>query len=178
MAVGSGVYRAGRPSRVVQALVLITLCGAAAEARPPVEDVRQRLLAAHNRERLSLGIAPLRWSNELAANAAGWAAHLARTGAFEHAEIEDEGENLWMGTAGAFSPEEMVGGWTEERRHFRRGVFPENSSTGDWQDVGHYTQLIWRGTVQVGCAVATGRGSDYLVCRYSSPGNIVGEQPL
>ncbi|WP_197707084.1 CAP domain-containing protein [Calothrix sp. NIES-3974] len=28
-------------------------------------------------------------------------------------------------------------------------------STGNWVDVGHYTQIIWRNTTEVGCAIAT-----------------------
>ena len=48
--------------------------------------------------------------------------------------------------------------------------------TGKVADVGHYTQLMWRDTHDVGCAVATGNREDVLVCRYSSAGNYVGER--
>jgi len=48
-------------------------------------------------------------------------------------------------------------------------------STGNWADVGHYTQMIWKNTTAVGCAVATGGGMDPLVCRYSPSGNFIGQ---
>ena len=48
-----------------------------------------------------------------------------------------------MGTHGAFSVEAMVGGWASEKRFFAAGIFPNVSRTGDWEDVGHYTQMIW-----------------------------------
>jgi pathogenesis-related protein 1 len=51
---------------------------------------------------------------------------------------------------------------------------------------GHYTQMVWKNTKEVGCATATVSGKSssglsgvvvYLVCRYSPPGNIVGQKP-
>ncbi len=51
-----------------------------------------------------------------------------------------------MGSRGAFSIEAMVGGWASERRWFAPGVFPNVSRTGNWADVGHYTQMIWPAT--------------------------------
>ncbi len=53
-----------------------------------------------------------------------------------------------------------------------------NSTTGRVEDVGHYTQLVWRATSQVGCAEATGTREDILVCRYAEAGNWRGERPF
>jgi len=88
-----------------------------------------------------------------------------------------EGENLWAGTRGYFAPEAMVDAWVREKRMFRRGRFPDNSLTGRHEDVGHYTQLVWRSTRAVGCARAQSDREDILVCRYSEAGNWVGEYP-
>jgi Cysteine-rich secretory protein family len=140
-----------------------------------------RLLAAHNRERSSAGIAPLAWDPALAAEAARWGETLAASGAFEHEGSggdDPEGENLWAGTKGAYAPEEMVEGWIEEKKFFRPGRFPDNSRTGEYEDVGHYTQLMWRDTDRVGCALAAGAKEEVLVCRYRTAGNVVGEVPF
>ena len=141
-----------------------------------------RVLAAHNRERTAAGIAPLAWSDDLAADAADWAATLADMNDLEHAEDSDpddpQGENLWLGTRAAYTPEEMVGGWIEEKRHFKPGIFPNNSRTGNLEDVGHYTQLMWRETARVGCAKSGNGENEVLVCRYASAGNVVGERPF
>ncbi|MDB5672173.1 MAG: Fis family transcriptional regulator, partial [Alphaproteobacteria bacterium] len=48
------------------------------------------------------------------------------------------------------------------------------SSSGHWSDVAHYTQMIWRDTDRIGCALYSTRQWDYLVCRYAPPGNVVG----
>ena len=107
---------------------------------------------------------------------------LAASGEFEHDPDTDQddpqGENLWAGTRGAYAPEEMVEGWIEEKKYFRPGRFPDNSLTGDFADVGHYTQLMWRDSDRVGCALARGAAEEVLVCRYRTAGNVVGERPF
>ena len=141
----------------------------------------QRILAAHNRERSGLGLTPLSWNPALARSARRWADHLAMTGRFEHAPenyAAPEGENLWAGTKGYFTPEAMVNAWVREKRFFRPGSFPDNSTTGRVEDVGHYTQLVWRATTEVGSAEAASAGEDILVCRYAEAGNYRGEQPF
>jgi len=141
----------------------------------------QRILAAHNRERSGLGLIPLSWNPALARAARRWADHLAMTGRFEHAPenyAAPEGENLWAGTKGYFTPEAMVSAWIREKRYFRPGLFPANSVTGRVEDVGHYTQLVWRATTEVGCAEAASTSEDILVCRYAEAGNYRGEQPF
>ena len=142
-----------------------------------------RLLAAHNRERNEAGLRPMRWDTRLAADAAEWGDALAEIDDIEHSPDDPEdpdpqGENLWLGTTGYFSPEDMVGMWIEEKKHYRPGVFPANSRTGNLDDVGHYTQLMWRNTDRVGCALSKSPENEILVCRYLTAGNVEGERPF
>jgi hypothetical protein len=157
---------------------------APAVSHPPVLVARGAASAAganwaglHNAERLRVGAPLLRWDEGLAAGAQRYANELAALGALRHsakATRPGEGENLWMGTAGAFSPGQMVGGWASERQLFRPGIFPNVSSNGNWAAVGHYTQMIWRTTEKVGCAVGRSPRIDVLVCRYFPSGNVMG----
>lgn len=147
----------------------------------PTGGFAERVLAAHNLARSEMGVPDLRWNPALAGDAQRWADRLAATGGFAHSpkgERDNVGENLWAGTRGHFTPEAMVGAWIREKQHFKPGRFPDNSTTGRSADVGHYTQLIWRETGEVGCARATGTREDVLVCRYSDAGNWIGESPL
>jgi len=178
---------AGRslPSVLARGLRCATVLALAAPlltgAVGPERSFRERLLTAHNLERAQVGVEPLAWNAHLAASAQQWANHLAATGQFRHAPdvpADPQGENLWAGTPGYYSLEDMVGAWSREKRYFRPGPFPANSTTGQWEDVGHYTQLVWRDTREVGCAQATGAGEAVLVCRYASPGNWRGERPF
>ena len=75
------------------------------------------------------------------------------------------------------SPAGMTSAWGNEKQYFVQGIFPDVSTTGSWEDVGHYTQIIWNNTVSVGCGGATG-GDGYFrfVCRYSPAGNVIGQK--
>ena len=85
---------------------------------------------------------------------------LAITNVFQHSDRKARagtGENLWMGTRGAYSVETMVGNWASERRLFVPGTFPNNSRSGSWDDIGHYTQMIWPTTTARGMRVGVDR---------------------
>jgi hypothetical protein len=137
------------------------------------------LLDAHNRERAAVGVPPLAWDNRLAAAAAAYARELAAQGSLRHSPRQarpGQGENLWMGTRGAFHPSVMVGSWSSEKAWFRPGIFPQVSRTGNWAQVGHYSQMIWPTTTRIGCAIASGPRVDVLVCRYAPAGNFDGRR--
>lgn len=149
---------------------------AASNTGPAVSDAQfqDAVLGVHNRERAAVSSPPLRWSADLARDAARWADRLAAAGMLQHdGANRSEGENLWMGTRGAYRVEEMVAGWANEKALLRR--------LRSWQDnyhrVGHYTQMIWSGTTAVGCALSKGRSFEVLVCRYDPPGNVWNQSP-
>ena len=144
---------------------------------PPATAVAMRFVLLHNQVRARVGVRPVHWDSSLASAADRYAIELARTGRWGHSSAAarpGQGENLWMGTRGAFSVDQMVGSWAGEGRWFRRGRFPQVSATGDWTEVGHYSQMIWPGSVRVGCAIRSSARNDYLVCRYSPAGNVAG----
>ncbi|QNM83370.1 SCP-like extracellular [Sphingomonas sabuli] len=147
-------------------------------AAQPLDPISARLLAAHNAARASMGLAPLAWDPLLASSAAAYGPTLAAIGTLQHSPKQSrpgQRENLWMGTAGAFTPEQMIRTFVDERRYFRSGIYPNVSTTGNWMDVGHYTTMMWPSTTRVGCAVHRAKGIDWLICRYSPPGNIDGK---
>lgn len=155
----------------------LSVLSAPAVAQSFAAQVSARILAAHNAVRAQAGVAPLKWDEALGSAAATYVRQMAMSGRFQHSDRSQRrgtGENLWMGTRGAFSVDAMVGGWASERRWFRPGLFPNVSRTGNWEDVGHYSQIVWPTTTRVGCALASTPRIDYLVCRYASAGNIDG----
>ena len=143
-----------------------------------MDNVTARLLALHNVARADVGAPPLQWDPRLAASAASYGPALAQIGRLVHSPREvrpGQRENLAMAWTDTTSPDQLVGLWVRERQLFRPGAFPAVSATGNWADVAHYTQMVWRSTTHVGCAMhQAGSGWTYLICRYSPPGNIDG----
>jgi Cysteine-rich secretory protein family len=136
------------------------------------------LLHEQNTFRAGLQLPELLWSENLAKDALVWARHLATIDQGQHdPDVRGkEGENIFWGTTGAFSYTQMVDFWGSEKKAFRYGVFPD-CRTNRSAVVGHYTQMVWKNTTAVGCALASNGKTDYLVCRYSPPGNVEGEKP-
>lgn len=164
---------------ILLASAIVFAAASGATAQPLVaSQFPSRIIAAHNAARAEVGAPAVVWDNDLGTAAAAYAQQMALTGRFEHSDRKARrgiGENLWMGTHGAYSIEAMVGSWISEKRAFVPGIFPNNSRTGNWIDVGHYTQMIWPATQRVGCALAATGRTDYLVCRYAPAGNIDGK---
>jgi pathogenesis-related protein 1 len=137
-------------------------------------DWANSVLAVHNSERAAVGVPPLVWSDSLATSAQTWAEHLATIPEMVHS---GPGENI----AGFFTdPTEPRGGtslWVAEKQNWHGGVLTEEN----WYPTGHYTQMVWRSTTDVGCGVsppgAGGLPYSILVCVYYLPGNFIGQAP-
>jgi hypothetical protein len=156
---------------------LFHACAAASQPVPQgaTGDIAARLLAAHNKERAAVGAPPLQWDQTLADHAASYGPTLASLRQLVHSPRESrpgERENLAMAWHGTMPPEQLVDMWSREQQLLEPGsyLFPGTSRTGRWQDIAHYTQMVWPTTTHVGCAIFAADW-DYLICRYSPPGN-------
>lgn len=141
-------------------------------------DEIDKLVREHNRLRADVGVEPVTWSADLAAYAQSWANNLAQQGCeLDHRPASGQwkqiyGENLFMGTASGYRVEDAVKSWEEEKANYRGG--PLNNS--NWQDAGHYTQVVWRATTQIGCAKVNCRDNLIVVCNYNPRGNTLGQK--
>jgi uncharacterized protein YkwD len=142
------------------------------------------ILAVHNSERAAVGVPPLVWSDTLAAGAQTWANQLLATGELEHSTccgaFKDYGENLaYAGPPGYKTQPQLAQSWADEKKDY----VPCNPC--NYSSIGHYTQMVWKDTKQVGCGFASGPGgayakyggTDILVCQYTPPGNQNSQPP-
>ena len=120
-----------------------------------------------------MGLPPLVWSQTLAAVAQQWANELIARGKFAHRPKNKYGENLFEIQGARAKPAEVVADWAAEARDY--DAARNTCRTG--AVCGHYTQLIWRNTKEVGCGVAQRGRREVWVCNYDPPGNWVGERP-
>src|SRR5581483_1121499 len=125
----------------------------------------------HNVVRASVKVAPLAWSAPLAEAAQKWADRLVARNEFVHTPKNRYGENLFYVEGAGATPSEVVDYWAGEARDYD---YATNQCHGA---CGHYTQMVWRDTRRVGCAVARGKGREVWVCEYDPPGNVVGLKP-
>ncbi|XP_071384854.1 cysteine-rich venom protein-like [Centroberyx affinis] len=111
------------------------------------------------------------WNSQTAANAQRW----ANTCSMKHSpassrEISSSGcgENLYMSSyKNTWS--NAIQSWYDEVKDWRYGVGSTNGGV-----VGHFTQLVWYRSNQVGCGMAYCPNSRYkyfYVCQYCPPGN-------
>jgi uncharacterized protein YkwD len=149
--------------------LLILLAGISLGETPP--GLAREMLAAHNAVRARAGVAPLEWSDRLAARAREWADTLLARRQFAHRPNSTFGENLFTITGGSASSAEVVRDWAAESRDYD---YNSNRCRGV---CGHFTQIVWASTREVGCAVARGGGREVWVCDYDPPGNWVGQRP-
>jgi pathogenesis-related protein 1 len=140
-------------------------------APDPAVSLAREMLAAHNQVRARVDQPPLRWSDRLSVQAQDWASHLLQEGDFYHRPHPKFGENLFEIMGSRISAAEVVGYWAAEARDYS---YRANTCRGM---CGHYTQLVWNDTREVGCAVASEPGREVWVCNYDPPGNWVGERP-
>ncbi|KAL7415812.1 CAP domain-containing protein [Mrakia frigida] len=134
-------------------------------------DEQNRYLAAHNSFRAQYGAGALSWSEDAASAARSWAGRCV----FEHSggAVGSFGENLAAGTGSGYSIESAIKSWTDEAKDY-------NPSAPNFS---HFTQVVWKGTTQLGCAMVECDGifdasfgkAKYHVCEYSSPGNVAGQ---
>ena len=137
----------------------------------PSTEMADDMLAAHNAVRAKLKLPPLVWSGKLAKAAQEWADTLLKDGTFRHPATSPWGQNLLDLYRGQYEPEQVVGDWAAEAANYD---YKTNRCTGM---CGHYTQIVWRDTKEVGCALARGGQREVWACDYSPPGNYQGMRP-
>lgn len=153
-----------------RAAILIVLAAALVPAQD--SDLAREMLAAHNDVRKKVGVDPLAWSEDLARVAQEWANTLIAERRFDHRPKSKYGENMFRMDGGRTTPRKVVERWAAEQSNFD---YKGNKCKGG--ECGHYTQIVWRATKQVGCAVARGGSREVWVCEYAPPGNYVGQRP-
>ncbi|CAD5114247.1 unnamed protein product [Dimorphilus gyrociliatus] len=135
------------------------------------------VIKSHNKCRRQHNVAELRHSKDLSILAQKWADHLASINRPIHSNDTYKGEKLgenvarvWRSIGAEHTGQEVTKEWYSERTNydFKLGKF----TTG----VGHFTQLIWKDSREIGVGKSLTRdGQIFVVCNYYPSGNIYGK---
>lgn len=139
------------------------------------------ILDIHAASRKAVGLDPMTWSTEVAESAQRWADVLSNDhcGQLIHSSSDFRngyGENLSLGW-GSLGAERAVTLWADEVNYYNYDA----NSCQSGQQCGHYTQMVWENSTEIGCAkaVCTQGGASYevWVCQYNPAGNYIGQRP-
>ena len=137
-------------------------------------DFQKSALDAHNNYRAKHHVGKLILSKELCDIAQAYAEELARTGNFAHSNGsfhgDNMGENLFACYGMKISGKMMTDDWYNEIKQY------DFNNPGYISGTGHFTQVVWKGSEQVGFGFAQARdGYYYGVANYYPAGNFIGE---
>ncbi|KAH9694947.1 SCP domain-containing protein [Citrus sinensis] len=127
-------------------LPLFCILGLALILSSHAQDSPQDYVNAHNAARAQVGVGPVTWDDRVASYAQNYAnqrkgdCNLVHSGG-------PYGENLAWSSAG-LSGTDAVKMWVNEKADY-----DYNSNTcAEGKVCGHYTQVVWRNSVRIGCA--------------------------
>ncbi len=127
-------------------------------------------LEAHNTYRQLHGVGPVTWSDTVAASAQAY----IDTCPAGHSGTQ-YGENLAWATYSA-PVGDVVTWWYSEEEDY------DYNNPGFSSATGHFTQVVWKGTTEIGCAYKEGCTTGMYqtshtawICQYNPPGNYIGQ---
>ena len=129
-------------------------------------------LQTHNYYRRKHHVPPLTLNKDLCKIAQAYAQRLCSTRCFEHSKNKYKGfnigENLYRCTGKVATGEMATTSWYDEiKTHNFKKDFQHAS--------GHFSQLVWKGSQEVGFGVANKGTNYYVVANYYPAGNIIGD---
>ena len=145
------------------------------------------ILQAHNDARAGEGadLPMMVWDDDLAAIAKAWGEQCVNVDSFppliDHNPGRSDnypeyvGENIYASSGNANGPA-AVSSWMEEKAHYDYA----SNSCAPGEQCGHYTQVVWRESVKLGCALVNCPNVDYpstIICNYAPGGNFGGDRP-
>jgi uncharacterized protein YkwD len=148
--------------------------------------LRSVAVSQHNTYRATHKSPNITISDSLNSSAQAWAENIASSGQFQHSTNRNNvGENIYASFTTQTSIDATtlgngaVSDWYSEVKNYNY------ASPGFSSNTGHFTQVVWKGSTQLGCGAAQGTATIqgttynafYVVCQYAAAGNVQGQFP-
>lgn len=135
------------------------------------QDLPQDYVDAHNTARAQVGVEPIQWDDSVANYAQQYLSQHIGDCQMVHSN-GPYGENLAWNSVD-LSGTDAVQMWVDEKQFYD---YASNSCVGN--ECRHYTQVVWKNSVRVGCAkVRCNNGATLISCNYDPAGNYVNQRP-
>merc|ERR1739838_943811 len=132
------------------------------------ETFKKAFLDAHNEYRKKHQAPALTYSNELNVEAQKWADHLVSIKTLQHSSTKN-GENLyfkWSSGPVTLPGKDGVESWYSEIKDY------DFSNPGFGMNTGHFTQVVWKESKELGVGLASDGNNIFVVGQYSPAGNM------
>lgn len=136
------------------------------------QEAKCAIVNKHNEARAEVGVTQeLKWSTTLETFAQNFINGCP--GGHNPAAQNLYGENYAAGSVGGYSVTDFVTAWYGEKPSYHG----EAINNSNYHTFGHYTQMVWRNTTEIGCGYKVCGGMVQMVCNYNPPGNVLGQKP-
>ncbi|CAM4618298.1 unnamed protein product [Leuciscus chuanchicus] len=138
---------------------------------PPLvcnNSFKKEFLETHNQYREQHHAPPLVYSEDLCKAAQLWADHMLEKRSLGHSDTDD-GENVYYSfssTKKTPTGKEAVGSWYSEIKDY------DFKKSGHQPKTGHFTQVVWKSSTELGVGLATDGNTVFVVGQYKPAGNI------
>ena len=155
--------------------ILLALAMAAAMMNPSqAQNSPQDYVSPHKAARAAVRVGAVGWSTKLQAYAKSYANQRSGDCKLQHSG-GPYGENIFWGSGSSWKAADAVNLWVSEKQDYNYG----SNSCAAGKQCGHYTQVVWRASTNIGCArvVCTNNLGVFIICNYEPAGNVVGQKP-
>uniref|UniRef100_A0A671KCA0 Im:7150988 n=1 Tax=Sinocyclocheilus anshuiensis TaxID=1608454 RepID=A0A671KCA0_9TELE len=130
------------------------------------DSFKKEFLEAHNQYRKQHQAPELTYSDKLCSAAQKWADHLLSIRSLGHSDTQN-GENVLFYSFSVYDEiYEAVDSWYSEIKDYNF------SSPGFQSSTGHFTQVVWKSSTELGVGLATDGNTVFVVGQYKPAGNI------
>ncbi|KAI8129994.1 Golgi-associated plant pathogenesis-related protein 1 [Lucilia cuprina] len=126
-------------------------------------------LDSHNKYRALHGSPAMKLNRNLCNLAQDWSNKLAKRNSISHRPQNEYGENIYYCVNMEATAEQCVKSWYDEIKHYNF------SKPGFSSQTGHFTQVVWKDSLELGVGIAKANNTTFVVCNYSPAGNVMSQ---
>ena len=139
-----------------------------------LKQIRKDLLKQHNSYRKKHSASSLKTNSQLEEIAQKYSEVLAKRGSLIHSGSKFNGENMGENLYMSWGKTSVSGSHVTDQWYNEIELY-DYKKPGFSEETGHFTQLIWKNTKEIGCGASCQGTTCAVTCNYYPAGNYIGE---